>query len=298
MYINIPKFLKIDKPIYNSYRESLRLIITAKYENNVPEFRKISENEKSEIIKRFKRKNPTFPLTACDWAIRRMMRGIINNKRDTEKRKTNSNLSYNSKKKNKDLSTETRESLEEFISSLGTSIINHDQPLEATRTTSPINNSRSTANTSTRSASRTPLTTLQRLNVDEVCNVSSNNTRLTTDIGTKSASHAPSTTLQQPNINKVQNISLSNTRLTTDIGTKSASRAPSTTLRQPNVNEIQDASSDYKKSQTSDRALRSKTHTRTQNNNPINEVTEAANLKKNAKKRSSKAPNKAKTKKK
>ncbi|RIB27964.1 hypothetical protein C2G38_2239808 [Gigaspora rosea] len=101
MYINIPKFLKIDKPIYNSYRESLHLIITAKYENNVSEFRKISENEKSEIIKRFKCKNLAFPLMACDWAIRRMMRGIINNKRDTEKCKTNSNLSNNSKKKNK-----------------------------------------------------------------------------------------------------------------------------------------------------------------------------------------------------
>ncbi|CAG8507546.1 3643_t:CDS:2 [Scutellospora calospora] len=152
MYINISKFLKIDKPIYNSYR-------------NVPEYRRISEKEKNEIIKR--RKNPMFPLTVCDWAIRQMMRGIINNKCNTEKRKMNGHSSHNSKKNNKDPSTETHETLEEFISSLGTSSI------EVTRTSSPV---RSTSNISTTSTSRSPLTTLQQSNADETQDVSLNYT--------------------------------------------------------------------------------------------------------------------------
>ncbi|CAG8736287.1 2412_t:CDS:2, partial [Dentiscutata erythropus] len=91
-YINIPKLLKIEKPIYNNYQESLHLMITAKYEKSIPEYRKISETEKNE---------GSF-LTACDWAIRWMMRGIINNK-------------Y--------FSTETHEFLEEFVSSLGSSLL-------------------------------------------------------------------------------------------------------------------------------------------------------------------------------
>ncbi|CAG8730533.1 23314_t:CDS:2, partial [Gigaspora rosea] len=52
IYVNIPKFFKIDKPIYNSYQESLRLMIMAKYEKNISEFRQIPKSKKSEIIKR------------------------------------------------------------------------------------------------------------------------------------------------------------------------------------------------------------------------------------------------------
>ncbi|CAG8681974.1 13313_t:CDS:10, partial [Dentiscutata erythropus] len=171
-YINIPKYLKIDKSIYNSYRiiESLRLMIMAKYEKNVPGFRQIPESEKSEIIKRFKCKNPTFPLTICDWAIRRMMRGIINNKRDIEKRKMNHHSSQNSKKMKKDLPIGTRETLEEFVSSLGISSINHNQPLEVTRTSSSVNNTRMTTDTST---SRAPLATLQQQNNSDIQDISS-----------------------------------------------------------------------------------------------------------------------------
>ncbi|CAG8726332.1 10130_t:CDS:2, partial [Racocetra persica] len=170
MYVNIPKFLKIDKPIYNSYQESLRLMITAKYEKNVPEFRQIPESEKSGIIKRFKRKNPMFPLTICDWAIRRIMRGIINNKRDIEKRKMNSHSSHNSKKTKKDLPIGTRETIEEFVSSLGMSTIDHNQPLEVTRTSSLVNNTRITTDTST---SRASLTTLQQQNNSDIPDISS-----------------------------------------------------------------------------------------------------------------------------
>ncbi|CAG8628569.1 3909_t:CDS:2 [Ambispora gerdemannii] len=69
-YINIPKILKIKKPIYNSYQKSLHLMIVAKYEKKKPEFQKIPESKKDEIIQKFKCKNPKFSLIACDWAIR------------------------------------------------------------------------------------------------------------------------------------------------------------------------------------------------------------------------------------
>ncbi|CAG8627728.1 7833_t:CDS:2, partial [Racocetra fulgida] len=151
-YINIPKFLKIDKPIYNSYQ--------------------------------------------------------------------------NDKIRNKGLPTETRESFEEFVAGLGTSV-------KVNKTQSPPNNTRSTSITF---ASRTPLTTLQ------------------------------------PNINETNEIQ--------DISSNSI---------------IGTSGTSSKKSQNSGCMLRPKSPTKARSNDPVNEVTEAATIKKSAKKRSSKAPNNART---
>ncbi|CAG8570817.1 872_t:CDS:2 [Cetraspora pellucida] len=131
-YINISKFLKIDKPIYNSYWELLRLMITAKYEKSVSKYRKISENEKNEII-----------------------RSVIG---DTEKRKMNSHLSYNSKKNNNK---------------------------EVTRTPSPENHTRSITDSGTTSVSRIPLTTLQQPNANEVQDISSDYTNKASETPSK-----------------------------------------------------------------------------------------------------------------
>ncbi|CAG8752853.1 36047_t:CDS:2, partial [Racocetra persica] len=60
-----------------------------------------SSSETEDTGDEFKRKNPKFPPTICDWAIRRMMQGIINNKRDTEKRKLNNRSLHNDNKKSK-----------------------------------------------------------------------------------------------------------------------------------------------------------------------------------------------------
>ncbi|CAG8472828.1 7002_t:CDS:2 [Scutellospora calospora] len=109
----------------------------AKYEKEIPEFRRIPENEKSQIIKRFKRKNPKFPPTSCDWAIKRMMCGIINNKRNTEKRKKGVRLSFDDKKRRM-----------EFLSSLRQNAIERDQPLEVVETSSSANNTKNARLTS------------------------------------------------------------------------------------------------------------------------------------------------------
>ncbi|CAG8571213.1 9609_t:CDS:2 [Dentiscutata erythropus] len=96
----------------------------------------------------FKRKNPKFSPTACDWAIRRIMRGIINNKRDTEKCKKSIRSFYDNKKKKTDNTafqvpayTTSNETLGEFVASL---------ELNKIRTTS----------------SHTPLTTLRHQNTN------------------------------------------------------------------------------------------------------------------------------------
>ncbi|CAG8837701.1 28404_t:CDS:2, partial [Racocetra persica] len=64
----------------------------------------------------------------------------------------------------------TRKTIEEFVSSLGMSTIDHNQPLEVTRTSSPVNNTRITTDTST---SRAPLTTLQQQNNSDIPDISS-----------------------------------------------------------------------------------------------------------------------------
>ncbi|CAG8801015.1 6515_t:CDS:2, partial [Dentiscutata erythropus] len=135
-----------------------RLQTIPKYEKGIPEFRRISENEKSEIIKKFKRKNLNFPSTTCNWAIRQIMRGIINNKWDTAKHKMKDQLSYNNKKKKTDPPVEINDTVQS-TSQISTpspsnetekSTTNLDQPLDMDVT----------------SPSRIPFTTLQYQNAD------------------------------------------------------------------------------------------------------------------------------------
>lgn len=64
-------------------------------------------------------------------------------------------------------------------------IISNDQPLEVTRTPSPVNRTRSTSDTGTTSTSRTPLTTLQQLNANEIQDVGSNYTNESSEIPSK-----------------------------------------------------------------------------------------------------------------
>ncbi|CAB4493680.1 hypothetical protein RhiirA1_473628 [Rhizophagus irregularis] len=79
---NICKILHLDKRIYQGYRSDLRDLIKAGFLDSKKKWIDQDMKQVLIIIKKFKDKNPSFPKCANDWAIKEIMRSIINNKRE------------------------------------------------------------------------------------------------------------------------------------------------------------------------------------------------------------------------
>ncbi|POG73094.1 hypothetical protein GLOIN_2v1772846 [Rhizophagus irregularis DAOM 181602=DAOM 197198] len=74
--------LNLPTPVYKAYRGNLRDLIKAGLLDLNSTWKKQDTKQVLRLINKFKAKNPSFPKTANNWAIKEMARGIINNRRE------------------------------------------------------------------------------------------------------------------------------------------------------------------------------------------------------------------------
>ncbi|GES79356.1 hypothetical protein GLOIN_2v741902 [Rhizophagus clarus] len=84
-YINIPNVLKISKMKHNEYQNHIRDLVKLHVDLN-KEYKKQSPKAIELITLKFRKRNPDFPDTINDWAIKMMVKRVINNIREYRKK--------------------------------------------------------------------------------------------------------------------------------------------------------------------------------------------------------------------
>ncbi|PKK78499.1 hypothetical protein RhiirC2_833151 [Rhizophagus irregularis] len=79
-YIDIPESLSLTKEEYNAYKSSVRDLVEAFVITDIT-WAKQEKKVTLKLIEKFKASNPQFPNTAGDWAVKLMIKRVINNKR-------------------------------------------------------------------------------------------------------------------------------------------------------------------------------------------------------------------------
>ncbi|GET04044.1 hypothetical protein GLOIN_2v1781828 [Rhizophagus clarus] len=84
-YVNIPNILKISKMKHNEYQNHIRNLVKLHIDLN-KEYKKQSPKAIELITLKFRKRNPDFPDTINDWAIKMMVKQVINNIREYRKK--------------------------------------------------------------------------------------------------------------------------------------------------------------------------------------------------------------------